>query len=577
MEHLKNFKANAELINKYGESTAYLLWAMGLYLEESNFDELASECLTDGSNDKKIDFIKLDYDHKKIVFAQGYYTTNANKTEAPANKASDLNTGVAWLMSRDTELVPELLSEVIKDCRTAIENGDIDKIDLLYVHNLSGSINVENELTTVKEHFQKSLPKDKNIIVFAQELDAAEIETLYEEKSSEIVIKNDVVCPAKVEFSERTEQWEAGVLSVPGIWLKELYLKFGDKLFSANYRGFLGIAKRKKKNINSDIKNTAQNEPKNFWAFNNGVTILTNNLNIDGNKTTLTGISVINGAQTTGSLSSIENSLDLTNVKVLTRVIQCKKPEIIKKIIEYNNTQNEITSWDKFSNDPIQRAVYGEFANYGYRYSLKRGVTDSDGGQVGISSVIQPLASLMGYYREANRGKNGLFLSEDLYKRIFNNANARHILFAFCLNQAIDLIRFDLKEKKSTGIIIDIEEKQLALLKNLRFKNFYISVFAGCLDVLLGQKITNIKQVGFKSEVAKGHSNDVNALVRKMFDITNFVLIYTVASIKDIQQTFDDPEALSSTTNAVSTAIYATIATAPNPAVRDFRNLMLVG
>ncbi|GEM_PF-2558810 len=67
MIHLSTFKANKDLISKYGIGHAHLLWVMGLYLDYSNIDELASECLTDTSDDKKIDFIKLDFDNKKIV------------------------------------------------------------------------------------------------------------------------------------------------------------------------------------------------------------------------------------------------------------------------------------------------------------------------------------------------------------------------------------------------------------------------------------------------------------------------------------------------------------------------------
>ena len=66
------FRANASLIKSVGEGNAHLVWAMAMYLEEPDFEALASEALTDGPNDKKIDFIYLDRDAKRIVFAQGY-------------------------------------------------------------------------------------------------------------------------------------------------------------------------------------------------------------------------------------------------------------------------------------------------------------------------------------------------------------------------------------------------------------------------------------------------------------------------------------------------------------------------
>ena len=46
-----------------------LVWAMSLYLEEPDREALASEALTDGPDDKKIDFIQYDPDHRRVVRA----------------------------------------------------------------------------------------------------------------------------------------------------------------------------------------------------------------------------------------------------------------------------------------------------------------------------------------------------------------------------------------------------------------------------------------------------------------------------------------------------------------------------
>src|SRR6476620_10905644 len=105
MAYLDAFRADDSLIKRLGEPNAYMIWALGFYLEEPDLEALASEALTDGPNDKKIDFIKLDRDAKRIVFAQGYYAAQ-DRNEAPANKASDLNTAAAWLLSGDLGTVP---------------------------------------------------------------------------------------------------------------------------------------------------------------------------------------------------------------------------------------------------------------------------------------------------------------------------------------------------------------------------------------------------------------------------------------------------------------------------------------
>jgi aryl-alcohol dehydrogenase-like predicted oxidoreductase len=80
---------------------------------------------------------------------------------APDNKASDLNTACAWLLSGNLSTVPEKLKSIIEECRLSISSGEIDSIDLLYIHNLPESINVARELQTVEDHLRSSLSTKK--------------------------------------------------------------------------------------------------------------------------------------------------------------------------------------------------------------------------------------------------------------------------------------------------------------------------------------------------------------------------------------------------------------------------------
>jgi hypothetical protein len=180
MNHLTSFATHTQLIQAFGEGNAHLIWTLSMYLDYPDEMQLGSESLTDGANDKKIDFIRLDRDLNKIVFAQGYYATKKNDS-APANKASDLNTAAAWLFSGDLKLVPERLRDIILDCREAIEKGEIEQIDLLYVHNLPESVGVSRELATASNHISQVLPKESSIKVIYKELGIEAIEKLYAE------------------------------------------------------------------------------------------------------------------------------------------------------------------------------------------------------------------------------------------------------------------------------------------------------------------------------------------------------------------------------------------------------------
>lgn len=568
MNFLDAFHHQADLIHNLGEGNAYLVWIMAIYLDAPDSFGLASESLTDSADDKKIDFIRFDRDAKRIVFSQGYYSLK-KKDKAPANKASDLNTAAAWLFSGDLDGVPRNLKSIIAECRKAIANDDVDQIDLLYVHNLPESVNVARELITAAQHIDKILPVARKISVIHRELGLENADRLYASKGSPLLVRDEIECPSAPILNEKGDEWRSAIMSVPGAWLREQFHKHGEDLFSANYRGFLGISKRKK--INSGIRSTAENSPSNFWAFNNGITILTNKFSPKNGGTLLSGMSIINGAQTTGSLGSIDSSQHpLSNLRVLCRLIECSDPTIIGDIVKYNNTQNEITTWDQYSNSPEQRRIQQEFSELGHDYSLKRGYEASN-SRLGIEVVAQPLIALEGGYVDANRGKNVIFERQALYKKAFESKKARHILFAFTLARAIDEFRLVLKQKYIDGSIIDIESNQLLLFRNLRFRNFFISIIGRCLEQILGQGV-DVGLVAFIPEFSNARNKTFDELVAIWLPIVGMVLVHIVAvSNQDISEIMGKSNGLDDIALKVGALIYASQLTGIPNSIEIFR------
>lgn len=554
MAYEQAFRADASLINKLGEGNAYLIWALGLYLEEPDLEALASEALTDGPNDKKIDFIYLDRDTKRIVFAQGYYGQTTSKSSAPANKASDLNTAGAWLLSGEVSLVPETLRPIIADCRTAIGEGEIEAIELLYVHNLPESVTVNRELQTAVTHLRKALGEETSIRVISREIGSSQVEHLFTTQDSHIEVRDEILCPAKPCLNESGPKWDASVFSVPGVWLHNLFQQYGDSLFSANYRGFLGITKRRR--INTGIRQSAEVKPLDFWVFNNGITLLTLGTQEVKDGTMLTGMSVINGAQTTGSIGSVDGTKhDLKNVKVLCRVIKCTDADTISEIVKYNNTQNEIMTWDQYSNDPEQNRIAQEFDQIGHIYSRKRGFRVQP-TEIGIEEVAQPLLAFHGKNQDANRGKNLIFERKPLYKNAFEGKKATHILFVYTLARAIDERRLELKKKSNDGLIITMEEQQLSLLRNLRFKSFFIASMAACLESIVGRKV-DPETIAFKTEECK--SNTLLALVAAWAPVVEAVLSFVATRIDSARfgERASDESLVSEVSKDVSAILYA--------------------
>ncbi|MDP9419681.1 MAG: AIPR family protein [Actinomycetota bacterium] len=114
-------------------------------------------------------------------------------------------------------------------------------------------------------------------------------------------------------FEEVGTGWTAICASVPALWLTELYDRYGDKLYSANVRGYMP-SRRTAKNINYNMEQTARQRPGYFWAFNNGTTALVNDYSAPKShgphaKLILRGVAIVNGAQTTGALSRSKGTI----------------------------------------------------------------------------------------------------------------------------------------------------------------------------------------------------------------------------------------------------------------------------
>ena len=106
-----NDYCSREDLKKYGVN-GLLLFALQLRFGIEDVDVLATTSITEGGDDKKADLIYIDSEEKRIIIAQTTLTDNQYdknghlKKEASRNKASDLNTAIAWIFSRPIDQVP---------------------------------------------------------------------------------------------------------------------------------------------------------------------------------------------------------------------------------------------------------------------------------------------------------------------------------------------------------------------------------------------------------------------------------------------------------------------------------------
>lgn len=484
-------------LKKYGNN-AHMLYALELYTGAEDIHSIAANALTDGPNDKKIDLLYLSRETGQLIIAQGYYS-QVDRECAKGNKASDLSNALAWLISTPLDKVPEEIRPQIQEARSAIKAGDISQLHIWYVHNLPENDKIKTELLTVehqaKDLIQQNYSEIQLDFISAKELGRDYLAKLYEAQESSILIDDKILIKVPGAFEVNGDDWSAVVTSVPGSWLYEIYKKYPSLLFSANVRGFMGSRKKDQK-INNKIKETAASSPSDFWVYNNGLTALVHDFvyHRDRNELEITGISIVNGAQTTGSIGSASNK-PKDSLEIQARFIKSNNAEKIKNITTFNNSQNKVIATDFRSNDKTQERLRDEFKSHpGFSYfGGRRDFSNESSGKTEIptETCAQALCAFHGTPWVAYHGKSEIWESNDIYEKIFSDiTTARHIIFVFALQRAIE--EYKLKLSSASANSDDFTEnhkKQLAFLRRRGSTFLLMNAISSSMETITNRKL----------------------------------------------------------------------------------------
>lgn len=159
--------------------------------------------------------------------------------------------------------------------------------------------------------------------------------------------------------------YEAYLVVFPAEQLAAIYDRWGARLLEQNVRVFLQARGK----VNKDIRNTIENYPEMFFAYNNGVTATAEGIDlamVDGSPrvTGFRNLQIVNGGQTTASLHAgmRKKDVDLSHVFVQMKlaIVQPEKAlEVVPKISEYANSQNRVNAADFFANHPFHVRMEG--------------------------------------------------------------------------------------------------------------------------------------------------------------------------------------------------------------------------
>lgn len=245
-----------------------------------------------------------------------------------------------------------VLAELIQQ-----ENSNIDRVTIYVISNF-----------LLNENSNRSLQiKVKEIQGKSVKFELYDLNRLFKNFMSgsprdEVVVDFPLPLPCVyVPSQDETYAYDYALTAVPGTVLYSLYERYTQTLLEANVRSFL----MPKGKVNSGIKQTLIKEPERFMAYNNGLVIVTKDMEIVKSETGLSiskmkGFQIVNGGQTTASIyfdkkKNKEINLDLVSVpakiiKIRNDVSYQDEEDLLSLIAKYANSQNIVKTTDLSSN-----------------------------------------------------------------------------------------------------------------------------------------------------------------------------------------------------------------------------------
>jgi hypothetical protein len=158
-----------------------------------------------------------------------------------------------------------------------------------------------------------------------------------------------------------SDDYRAFLCVMPGQVLGDLYNEYGSRLLEGNVRSFLSA----KGKVNKGIRKTLLEEPRMFFAYNNGIAATATEAVVKQatgglRLVSTTDLQIVNGGQTTASLAAAiaESSIEGVFVQMKLAVVPADRSgEVIPRIAKYANSQNKVSEADFFSNHEFHRRM----------------------------------------------------------------------------------------------------------------------------------------------------------------------------------------------------------------------------
>ncbi len=300
--------------------------------------------ITDGADDKQIDAIVIDDNSSTIYIIQGKFI-GANKADAePLREVLS-----SWVQLKNLVKLQETGNEKLRrrlvDVSTALDDDYEVVFELITTANLTSS--AKEDL----KRFQEQLARDEELAASLTIVDNEELKRRYDlalERESPVInftlnLENDNYVSMEIAGTQ------AIIAAIP---LKKCIDFPGIKegtIFQKNVRQSLGLNNRVNKSIKSTIYSDRHRD---FFFYHNGITAICNKMELNGNRLTLKGLSVVNGCQSLNTiLACSERVKELEETYIMFRFYEIPQRDRADKISISTNFQTTVKPRDLRSND----------------------------------------------------------------------------------------------------------------------------------------------------------------------------------------------------------------------------------
>lgn len=350
------------------------LAAFALQSAVADLDEVAAaKHVTDGTEDNGIDALYVDMRDKRIYVVQSKWHDEGTGSIA----VGDMHKTVSGLR----DLTEERFDRFNSKFESILPNVEAALGDPGVTFCLVVAITGASTLAPPVQHVVDDALAEMNEIsemLTVRILGLSELHQILREGGAAPKIDIDVALEG---WGSVSEPYAAFYGVVDGASVAKWYLDHGGRLFDDNLRKALGYT-----SVNSELLETIESEPENFWYFNNGITALCDSVSKTGKggasrvsgEFVVRGMSIVNGAQTVSSLADKykADSAALDSVRIWIRLISLEgcPDEFATDVTRATNTQNVVESRDFLSLDPNQQRLQDDIQlSLGRRYVFKRG------------------------------------------------------------------------------------------------------------------------------------------------------------------------------------------------------------